>query len=85
MENILRLARANAGAGYMLDEHWSIGGALILTYADDKQELFPDTSVYTGDPSTSFFGLSMKGLNFNLCGNRAVSVGKKDCASFLLS
>ena len=68
MENILRLARANAGAGYMLDEHWSIGGALILTYADDKQELFPDTSVYTGDPSTSFFGFSMKGLKATALG-----------------
>ena len=68
MENILRLARANAGAGYMLDEHWSIGGALILTYADDKQELFPDTSVNTGDPSTSFFGFSIKGLKATALG-----------------
>jgi hypothetical protein len=62
MENILRLARVNAGADYMLDEHWSISSALILTYAYDKQELFPDTSVFTNDSSTSFFGFSMKGL-----------------------
>ena len=62
MENILRLARLNAGASYVIDEHWSIGGALIVSYADDKQELFPDTSVSTGDPATSFFGFSMKGL-----------------------
>jgi long-chain fatty acid transport protein len=70
MENILRLARLNAGAGYVIDEHWSIGGALVLTYADDKEELFPDTSVFTGDPSTSFFGFSVKGL-------KATGVGAK--------
>lgn len=45
----VRIARLNLGMSYQLQPNTSVGISIITTYADSEQEIFPQTSVYTGD------------------------------------
>ncbi len=58
----IRVARFNLGLSYRLQANTSVGLSIITTYADGKQEIFPQTSVYSGTLATSFFGYELRKL-----------------------
>ncbi len=58
----IRIARLNLGLSYRLQAKTSVGISIITTYADAEQEIFPQTSVYTGALATSFFGYELRKL-----------------------
>lgn len=59
---VFGIGRLTPALGWRAGERLSLGLALPITLARAKQEFFPGTSVFTGDPATSFFGLDIKGL-----------------------
>jgi len=58
----IRVARLNLGLSYRLQANTSVGISIITTYADAEQEIFPETSVYSGTLATSFFGYGLRKL-----------------------
>jgi long-chain fatty acid transport protein len=58
----LGIAKLSAGAAYAASPGVSLGASAALTYAQLDQKVLPDTSVYTGNPATSFFGYTADGL-----------------------
>lgn len=47
---------------YAANSDTSIGLSLITNYADAEADIFPDTSVFTGNLATSFFGYQLRDL-----------------------
>lgn len=58
----IRVARLNFGLAYRLQAKTSIGISIITTYADSEQDIFPETSIYSGNLTTSFFGYELRKL-----------------------
>jgi len=59
---VIRIARFNMGFSYLLNPSTSLGLSLLTTFADSEQDIFPNTSYFSGDPNTSFFGYELKNM-----------------------
>lgn len=59
---VFGIARLTPTLAWQATERLSLGVTVPLTLARAKKELFPATSYFSGDPATSFFGLSAEDL-----------------------
>lgn len=59
---VFGIGRLTPTLAWQATDKLALGLTVPLTLARAKQEFFPDTSFFSGDPATSFFGLRIEGL-----------------------
>jgi long-chain fatty acid transport protein len=67
---LLRIARLIPGLAWQVTQRFSLGASLLATYADMKQDVFPNTSYVDPDPGKSFFGIKIRGMDAFAAGYR---------------
>jgi len=64
VESQFRLVRVTPSVAWQVNDALSLGVSLIGSYSDMEQKLFPNTSFANPvDPSQSFFGIRMRGMD----------------------
>lgn len=59
----LGIARLSAGAALEVNPQLSVGASIAASYARLERRILPNTSVFTGNPATSFFGYTIDDAN----------------------
>lgn len=75
---LLRIARLTPGLAWQMTNRFSVGASLLATYADLKQDIFPNTSHADPDPAKSFFGVKIRGMDALAVGYRLGVMYKPD-------
>jgi long-chain fatty acid transport protein len=64
MSSLFRIGKVTPTIAYRAGESLLLGASLQVVYADIRQKVFPETSVFDpADPAHAFFGSEVKGMN----------------------
>jgi len=63
MSSIFRIGKLSVGGSVALNDSLTLGVTVAGIYSDLTQKIFPNTSYFSGNPQTSFFGSQLDGMS----------------------